>query len=149
MILIKKDKSWFVEIVYVEIYRMMLCILLVFGLSACGESVSDAKAQKAGSEIYSQNDINSAIDTIKNEFNRDWKGCTLTEIYYAGDDYAKKFQDWADRNNADEVIVLLSSFDVSSSCEDGSLNPDSTYNNWSWILVRADGGQWQHIDHGY
>ena len=86
---------------------------------------------------------------IKKEFKSDWKGCTLTEIYYAGDDCSKDHQDWADRNNAEEVIVLLSSFDVDSSGGDGSLNPDSTYDDWMWILVRTNGGQWQHVDHGY
>ncbi len=79
----------------------------------------------------------------------DWKGCTLTEIYYAGDDCTKDYKDWADRNNADEVIVLLSSFDVDSSGGNGSLNPNSTYSDWKWILVRTDGGKWQHVDHGY
>ena len=77
------------------------------------------------------------------------KQCTLTEIYYAGDDSSKDHQDWVNRNNADEVIVLLSSFDVDSSGGDGSLNPNSTYNDWKWILVRTNGGQWQHVDHGY
>ena len=101
------------------------------------------------SEIYSEEDIAAAIDTIKKEFKSNWNGCTLTEIYYAGDDSSKDHQDWADRNNADEVIVLLSSFDVDSSGGDGSLNPNSTYNDWKWILVRTNGGQWQHVDHGY
>ena len=94
-------------------------------------------------------DIAAAIDTIKKEFKSNWNGCTLTEIYYAGDDSSKDHQDWADRNNADEVIVLLSSFDIDSSGGDGSLNPNSTYNDWKWILVRTNGGQWQHVDHGY
>ena len=43
----------------------------------------------------------------------------------------------------------VSSFDVDSSGGDGSLNPNSTYNDWKWILVRTNGGQWQHVDHGY
>lgn len=127
----------------------MLGILLVFSLSACGGNVRGVKTHHVDSEMYSQDDINSAIDTIKKEFKSDWKGCTLTEIYYAGDDCSEDHQDWADRNNADEVIVLLSSFDVDSSGADGSLNPNSTYDNWNWILVRTNGGQWQHVDHGY
>ena len=127
----------------------MLGILLVFSLSACGGNVRGVKTHHVDSEMYSQDDINSAIDTIKKEFKNDWKGCTLTEIYYAGDDCSKDHQDWTDRNNADEVIVLLSSFDVDSSGADGSLNPNSTYDNWNWILVRTNGGQWQHVDHGY
>ena len=132
-----------------KIVCIMLGILLVFSLSACGGNVRGVKTHYVDSEMYSQDDINSAIDTIKKEFKSDWKGCTLTEIYYAGDDCSKDHQDWADRNNADEVIVLLSSFDVDSSGADGSLNPNSTYDNWNWILVRTNGGQWQHVDHGY
>ena len=49
----------------------------------------------------------------------------------------------------DELIVLLSSFDVDASGGDGSLNPNETYSNWNWILVRDSGGQWRHADHGY
>ena len=74
-----------------------------------------------------------------------WNAPVYTKIPPKAGDH----QDWADRNNADEVIVLLSSFDVDSSGGDGSLNPNSTYNDWKWILVRTNGGQWQHVDHGY
>ena len=132
-----------------KIVCTMLCIMLLFGLSACGGDVSEVKTHNVESESYSEEDIKAAIDTIKKEFKSDWKGCTLTEIYYAGDDCTKDHKDWADRNNADEVIVLLSSFDVDSSGGDGSLNPNSTYSDWKWILVRTDGGKWQHVDHGY
>ena len=127
----------------------ILCLLLVLCLSACGGKVSDAKTHNVESETYSQQDIAAAIDVIKKEFKSNWKGCTLTEIYYAGDDKSQNHQDWADRNNADEVLVLLSSFSVDASGGDGSLNPNSTYDNWGWILVRINGGQWRHVDHGY
>ena len=132
-----------------KIVCIILCSLLVFSLSACGGDISRVNTHNVNSEIYSQEDINAAIDTIKKEFMMNWGGCTLTEIYYAGDDSSKDHQDWADRNNADEVIVLLSSFDVDSSGGDGSLNPNSTYTDWSWILVSTNGGKWQHVDHGY
>ena len=132
-----------------KIVCIILCSLLVFSLSACGGDISRVNTHNVNSEIYSQEDINAAIDTIKKEFMMNWGGCTLTEIYYAGDDSSKDHQDWADRNNADEVIVLLSSFDVDSSGGDGSLNPNSTYSDWNWILVRTYGGKWQHVDHGY
>lgn len=127
----------------------ILCLLLVLCLSACGEKVSNAKTHTVESKIYSRQDIDAAIDVIKKEFRRNWKGCTLTEIYYAGDDRSQDYQEWAERNNADEVLVLLSSFRVDASGGDGSLNPNSTYNNWMWILVRTNGGQWHHVDHGY
>lgn len=45
-----------------------------------------------------------------------------------------------------KAIVILSSFDVDLSGGDGSFNPNSTYDNWNWILVRND---WEQVDHGY
>ena len=76
-----------------KIVCTMLCILLVFSLSACGGNVSKVNTHNVDSEIYSGEDINAAIDTIKKEFKSNWKGCTLTEIYYAGDDSSKGHQD--------------------------------------------------------
>ena len=100
-------------------------------------------------QMYSQEEINSAIDVIKKEFEKDWKGCTLKEIHYAGDKISEEHQEFAERYNADEVIVLVSTFDVDESGGDGSLNPNSTYTDWNWILVRKNGGKWKHVDHGY
>ncbi len=111
---------------------------------------NDLKTRDINSEIYSQEDIESAIDVIKEEFKEDcWNGCTLTEIYYAGDEISEENQEYADRYNAKEVLVSLSSFDVSSSGGDGSLNPNSTYENWNWILVKTNDGEREHVDHGY
>ena len=121
---------------------------MLLTLCACGD-VSHAATHEVESELYTQSDINSAINITKRQFRRSWNGCTLTEIYYAGDEVSEKHQEWADRNGLDEVIVLLSSFDVDSSGGDGSLTPDSTYKNWMWILGRSKGGQWQPLDHGY
>lgn len=129
---------------------LIFCMVIAMALGACGGDVSQVKTHKVDSKLYSEEDINAAIDTIKEEFKSDtWKGCTLTEIYYAGDDESKNHQAWAKDNDADEIIVLESSFDVGSSGGDGSLDPNSTYEGWSWYLVRSTGGKWKHIDHGY
>ena len=121
----------------------MLCFV------SCGGNVRNTRTREVASELYSQKEINAAIRTIKMDFAIDWSGCTLTEIYHAGDDYTKRYQDFADRNNADDVIVLLSTFTVDSSGGDGSLIPNCTYEKWEWILVRNKGGHWKHVDHGY
>lgn len=132
-----------------KIKCIILGILSALSLSACGGNISDVSTQRIESELYSQDDINAAVDIIKKEFKSDWKGCSLTEIRYAGDEITKEYQEWSDRNNADEVIVLLSLFDVDSSGGDGSLNPNSTYDDWKWILVRSNGGRLKHVDRGY
>lgn len=101
------------------------------------------------SEIYSDEDIQSAMDTVEEYFSRHFSGCTLKRLWYPGDEAVDEWEDFAISNDADEAIVIYSSFDVDSSGGDGSLNPNSTYDNWDWILVRDEGGKWRHVDHGY
>lgn len=127
----------------------LLCLVMIISLSACGGDIKNVNVVDVESEKFTSDDISSAIETIKKEFDRNWNGCALKEIYYAGDETSKDHQDWADRNDVNEVIVLLSSFEVDSSGGDGSLNPNSRYDGWKWILVRNTEGQWKHVDHGY
>ena len=127
---------------------IILSVLLVF-CSACGGMVSDVKTHEVSSQLYSQAEIEAAMDVIKREFRRNWDGCTLTELFYAGDEDSKNSQGWADKYDADEAIVLMSSFDVDSSGPEQGLNPNYTYTEWHWILVRTAGGRWQHVSHGY
>ena len=124
-------------------------MILCFSACSCNcGNTENVNIKTVESKIYSQKDIDDAIQTIITEF-KSWNGCTLTEIYYAGDESSSAHQDWADRIDADEAIVLLSSFDVDSSGGDGSLNRNSTYDDWMWILVRNKGEEWKHVDHGY
>ena len=125
-----------------------LCAAMLLTLAACG-SVKNVRTEEVASELYSQKDIDSAIGVIKKEFVQNWDGCTLTEISYAGDDVSEKYPEWAERNDADEVIVLTSSFDVAEQGASPSLDPGNTYTRWMWILVRSNGGAWRHVDHGY
>lgn len=127
----------------------LIMFFVLLSLSACGGSVKNLNIIEVQSDYYSSNEINSAIETIVKEFDKKWDGCTLNEIYYAGDDVSIGYQEWADRNGADEVIVLMSSFEVDSSGGDGTLNPNSTYDGWIWILIRNTDGPWRHVDHGY
>lgn len=132
-----------------KIMSLMISLVMFFSIPACGDNIKNINVIDVESKIYTEDDIHSAIQIILEEFNKSWNGCTLKEIYYAGDETCQDYQDWADRNGADEAIVLLSSFDVDSSGGNGSLNPNSTYEGWNWILVRSIGGQWRHVDHGY
>lgn len=133
-----------------KIISVLLCAMMVFSLTACGGgNVSNVIILEWKSEAYTEKDIESAIEVATNYFKKEFSGCTLTSITYAGDEKTIAHVDWATRNNADEVIVLISSFDVDASGGDGSLNPNSTYDNWMWILVRTNGGKWKHVDHGY
>lgn len=130
-------------------FTLFVVCLLFFWMMACGGETGNVMIQDSASDLYTESEIESAIEVAKTYFERHFNGCTLTSISYAGDEYSQDFIDFAERNDADEVIVLISSFDVGPTGGDGSLNPNSTYTGWNWILVCDEGGKWRHVDHGY
>ena len=130
----------------------IIFILLVLAvLCACGGggNVKDAAIVPVKSDIYTEKEIDDAAKTAIKYFRREFSGCTLKEIQYIGDDAKDRFTGWAEQYGADEAIILISTFDVDASGGDGSLNPNSTYTNWQWILVRDGKSGWRHVTHGY
>lgn len=107
--------------------------------------VSQVETLPVPSKLYSQNDIDAAIETIKTEFAENWNGCRLRTIRYAGDEVSKEETE----ERGVDTIVLLSVFDTLRLPDTSALNENSTYNDWNWILIRSGDGQWTHIDHGY
>ena len=133
----KKAIAWF-----------FLCAVMLGLFSGCGD-VSRVQIIGGASEIYTEADRSAAFDVVIDYFKKDFSGCALLKLSYIGDDKLGAYGEYAVRNGADEVIVLASEFDVGSGGGDGSLNPNETYKNWNWILVRDHGGDWRHVDHGY
>lgn len=131
--------------------HLLLLISVMILFTACGGGKVDHVyiPDWKPSAIYTDAEIESAFQTVKDYFKKEFVGCTLTELYYPGDTYADEFQEFAARHNAYEAIILYSSFDVDSSGGDGSFNPNSTYKDWQWMLIRNRGGDWEHADHGY
>lgn len=137
------------------LFCFLTALIMIFVLAGCSGKNSGGNIDNVQipdwkpSEIYSDSDIEATFQTVKDYFGNEFDGCTLTKLSYPGDTYADEFDEWAEQYDADEAIVILSSFDVDSSGGDGSLNPDSTYDDWKWILIRNDSGNWEHVDHGY
>ncbi len=137
---------------------ILLCITVLFSMSACSVQlnkfgdVKNVKVEKwEASKLYSDDDINDAINAAKDYFRKEFSGCTLTKITYGGDNVSLNETAYRKDNgyDYDKVIVLVSSFDTDSFGGNGSLNPNSTYDNWKWIMGKKQGGRWEHIDHGY
>ena len=133
-----------------KIAFLLSLFTLLLTLCACGGDISNVNITlPSDSSLYSTDEIKDAIDAAIDYFKKEFDGCTLTEISYAGDETSADFAEWAQRIDGDEVIVLVSSFNVDETGGDGSLNPNSTYTKWMWIMARQEGGKWQHVDHGY
>lgn len=133
-----------------KLISLIACLLLVIALfTGCskGGNVEDVQIEHFESEIYTQQDIDTAAQAVLDYFEQNFDGCTMKTLQYAGDDVVEAEE--AVRDSDVEVIVFTSSFDVDASGGDGSLNPNSTYTGWNWIFSRTQGGQWNHVDHGY
>ena len=110
-----------------------LMLLLLLSLSACGGKLADGMQVEIaeGSSGYSTEDIQAVVDVVEKKFKRDFSGCTMTALRYAPHSGKEGNEAWAEQYDAEEAMVLYSDFDVDSSGGDGSLNPNSTYTDWS------------------
>ncbi len=94
--------------------------------------------------IYSEKEINEAMDVVVNHFKFGFKDCTLIDLVYEGN----SSPGWAEEFGADQAIILTSSFYVGSRAE-GSFKPNTTYVDWQWILCRIGNGKWKLKTAGY
>ena len=92
------------------------------------------------------------FDIIEKKFAKDFEGCTLTELRYDEDvenRFAEEIEKYHKENNQ-ELIVVLSTFDTDEKGGDGEVNPNATYTNWQWHLVKTkDKKNWEIISWGY
>lgn len=129
---------------------LVLVLILSFALTGCGPK--NAERTIGYSALYSEELINEAFNIIEKEFTKSFKGCTLKELRY--DDavenrFAEEIARYATVENK-ELIVVLSTFETDSKGGDGSLNPNETYTDWQWRLVRTENMKsWELVDWGY
>ena len=137
---------------------ILLCIILsVFSLVACKQAdKTDAVITEIEqSTKFNEEEITKAIDTVKNNFN--FKGCTLTKVWYNEEKsnyftkgYLATGKGSINNVTSENVIVLLSNFDVDSLGGDGSFEPNSTYGDWQWTLIRdSKTSDWKIDTWGY
>lgn len=136
----------------------LFLILMVFSLMACKQAGKTNKVVVSSGESvkFSNTEVNSAIDCVKEKF-KDFEGCNLTKLWYDEErsnsiieGYLSNGKGSVNSVKIENVIILLSNFDVDSSGGDGGFNPNSTYSNWNWILIRdSKTGNWRVDDWGY
>ncbi len=124
----------------------LLCAIL---LTACHKGDTSQVALEIGpSQFYTDGEIRAAMNLVLQKF-KGFEGCTLLRLYYDEERSQKVSDQWAEQYNAEEAIVLYSTFDVDPSGINPSLNPGQTYENWSWVLTRNGGGWWTLQTWGY
>ena len=130
-----------------KLISIILLCTLTLSLSSCG-TLNFVDIEEFSSEIYTGRDIADAMEVVLDEF-QGKKDRILLKLSYAGDGAIADYADWAVRNNADEVIVFLTDYYVSFFSDTPTQNAGSEYENWGFILVRTQGGEWEIVDQGY
>lgn len=126
-------------------------VLLSLALLLCGcmshGDVNQVRKTVGVSEIYTKAEIEDAMDVVIRHFRREFEGCTLMRLYYEED--LERNQALAKNYDAEQGIILLSSFATGPDSAGMGLNDNDTYNGWSWILTRDKGGSWTLRSWGY
>lgn len=128
-----------------KLYKIGICLLLIL---CVGCQRKEVKVRTIYSDIYTKDEIQEAVDVIKKEFSKEWKGCTLKEIYYDGDDKAL-FTSYAKQYQGDEALVLKTNFHTNYFSWKIGLNSNCDYEDYQWIFVRNKNEKWKHVDGGY
>ena len=140
-----------------KIFTYLSMILMIFSLVGCNQNnkPTNINVDIGESTKFSKEEIDNAVDCLKRSF--DFEACTLTKIYYneeisntAVEDYLQFGNGSVNKVKAENVIVLLSDFDVDNSGDNPVLNPGETYTNYNWILIRDDkNSDWKVDDWGF
>lgn len=140
-----------------KIIISLLVILFALSMVACNQGLAsnELKIDIGDSEKFTEDEISNAIKTVKDDFS--FPASTLTEIWYNEEESNRLIKVYLENGRgsengikAENVIILLTKFDVDDSGDNPVLNPGSTYEDYQWILIRDDKtSKWIIDDCGY
>ena len=142
--------KWAKKRLLIMILTVVLTIGGLFGFWIIEPYLVETKIIYGGSEIYSEQDKEDAVEVIIEKFNQ-FEGCVLYEVSYTSDSYCLKNLDYVN-DLAPEGVVFSECivFDTefrSPIFGGGAWNPNRIY-EWSWYLGRTEGGNWQLLTWG-
>ena len=140
-----------------KLIYLVFCIVLTLSLIGCGNSsTANVKIDYGTSSIYTEEDMNAAIEIIKKQINS-WEDCELHSLSYSSDNICNNTDNIAWMNDLEEAndnkevftqcIMLESSF-RSPKNGGGAWVANEEY-TWSWWLARSEGGEWKLMTWGY
>ena len=128
-----------------RIAAFIVLLVVLLGLAGCGDAVS---VGGFSSKYMNNDDYEAAVQEVMTYFSS-FEGCTLKKVGYAGDAVVKAEAD-ARGLAPEEVIVLTSTFETDGENHNNGLNPNYTYEDYTWTLTRdTTAGLWEVTDHGY
>ena len=125
----------------------VLLVIAVVLLGNRGGNVRSVQRIVGESTIYTDAEIEDAMDVVEQKFKKDFYDCKLLRLEYnEGKTLTERFYR-AEQYGVERVIVLESDYYVGNHAE-ACFTPDYTYQNWKWILT-DEGDGWLLRTSGY
>ena len=127
-------------------------LIVVLAFAACGKGIDSAKIDYGHSEIFSKDDMDEAIDLIKERAAQMTGLKKLINIRYSSDDCnSEENVSWMNEcvDDAKFTQCIMFTTDFTTGSNTSSLNPNDRYTDWQWWLARTDGGEWHVVTSGY
>jgi len=105
------------------------------------------------SDIYSGEDLESAVNVIMNTFNNEWEiKCEMKKIAYLGDKKANDELDYCKEldSEIEECVVFTSDFHIPDTDAQmaGAFEPNTDMSDWIRYLGRVNGWEWKVLTNG-
>ena len=101
------------------------------------------------SAVYTESQLEEAINLILDSFEADFEQCTLQEIEY-DEEYSFSQEEMnKEMFQVDNAVVFTSTFVVDDNYMNGPLNAGQTYEDYEWILNMDADGNWSILTSGY
>ena len=109
---------------------------------------------KGSSDVYSQDELQSAVDAIMYTVNNDWKVTVkMQEIEYQGDEASTSNLDYCKELSGDvaQCVFFKTNFFIPEQDVEmaWAFEPNKTMKDYEWYLGRTESGDWKVLTSGY
>ena len=106
------------------------------------------------SEVYSQEDLQAAVDTIMNTVDNEWQvKVEMQEIFYQWDEESANQLSYCQELNpeVDECVFFKTNFYIPEQEAEmaGAFEPNTTLTDYQWYLGKSNGWEWNVLTAGY
>lgn len=108
--------------------------------------VADYRSVMDHAGVYSEADIQSAMDAAAAFLHENWAGMRLLELQYRDEVNADPNAWW--RTEGEDSILFTSILD-GIGFVDSEMSDDGPVSDYEWILNRVPGGDWRVVGCGY
>ncbi len=112
-------------------------------------NIDNLKVTLGNSDLYTKEELQSAVDYILGKFQVDFTDCVMTELNYDEAFSLSQSKVWADQYDADEAIVFTCTFNTTENYQEPVMEPGQVCEGYNWILTRNEGEDWTLQTWGY